>query len=43
MGLPIVVARNKIDLLSEDELDRIKKGTPELLRFARWIPVCYIS
>lgn len=43
MGLPIVVARNKIDLLSEDELERLKKGTPELLRFARRIPVCYIS
>lgn len=43
MGLPIVIARNKIDLLSEDELERLKKWTPELLQFARRIPVCFIS
>lgn len=43
LGLPIVIARNKIDLLSKDELDRLKKGTPELMKFARWIPICYIS
>lgn len=43
LGLPIIVARNKIDQLNAEELERIKKGTPEMLRFARWIPVCYIS
>lgn len=43
MGLPIVIARNKIDWLNEKELQRLKDGTPELMDFARWIPVCYIS
>lgn len=43
LGLPIIVAWNKIDQLNAEELERIKKGTPEMLRFARRIPVCYIS
>jgi GTP-binding protein len=29
--------------LNETELERLKKGTPELMEFARWIPICFIS
>lgn len=43
LWLPIIIARNKIDQLTPIELERIKKWTPELMQFARWIPICYIS
>ncbi|HMY80759.1 MAG TPA: ribosome biogenesis GTPase Der [Candidatus Absconditabacterales bacterium] len=43
MGLPIIIARNKIDECSASELKRLQDGMPELMRFAHWIPVCYIS
>ncbi len=43
MGLPLVIAINKIDNLNTAQLDRLKKGMPELMRFASWIPVCFIS
>jgi GTP-binding protein len=43
MGLPIIIARNKIDAINEDQIERLKKGTPEMMNFARWIPTCYIS
>lgn len=43
MWLPIIIAINKIDLLNEAQLDRLKKGMPELMRFAPRIPVIFIS
>jgi len=43
LWLPIIIARNKIDQLTTKELERLKKGTPEMMQFARRIPICYIS
>ena len=43
MGLPIVIAVNKIDELTVAAIERLKKWIPEIMEFARWIPVVFIS
>ncbi len=43
LWLPVLIAINKIDLLSKDELERLKKSTKAIFAFASWIPIIYIS
>lgn len=43
LWLPILIAINKIDLLSKDELERLKKQAKSIFTFASRVPIIYIS
>lgn len=43
LGLPVMIAINKIDLLTKQELERLKKSAQSIFTFASWIPIVYMS
>lgn len=43
LWLPVLIAINKIDLLSKDELEKLKKLAKSIFTYAARVPIIYIS